>query len=141
MLLCGAEIMEQEEEDKDSRLKFFLSEENSPCVCARSWGESSLCGWTQREERKERKRGELNRAERSQPLSRKGREKPSYHASLCEGFVFRHYEDPRLYMEQYRENHSLSRVDSDVELRPVLGVNVPDPYLPKICSSRFVYIY
>lgn len=133
--------MEPKDDDKYWRIQFSLHKLISPCVCASDLGEDSLCGWKQREERKERrKRIELSRAERQNSLSRKNREKPSEPPSPCDGFVFRHYEESHRYIEQYRENHSLSRVDSDVELRPVLGVDVPDPYLPKICHTRFVYL-
>ena len=110
------------------------------CLCFGLGRRISLRLEAQRGKEKKKKRIELSRAERRNSLSRKNREKPSDPPSLCDGFVFRHYEDSHRYIEQYRENHSVSKVDSDVELRPVLGVNVPDPYLPKICNSRFVYL-
>lgn len=56
--------------------------------------------------------------------------------SLVEcGFVFRHYEKSSRYIEQYRENHSTASLEKEAEWRPVLGVDVPDPYLPKIAGS------
>ena len=134
--------MESEDGDKKWNILFSLYELGLPCVCASSCSEESFCGWTQRKilKKEKRKRFERSRTEQQNLLSRKNHEKKLERPSLCDGFVFRHYEDSRRYIEHYRENHSISRVDSDIELRPVLGVNVPDPYLPKISNSRFVYI-
>ena len=122
-------LSEEVDDDSDVAENHLLKTEPSGCVCNKGWENEFLCGWAPSFERK---------------ISRK----PTKHASLSNthkdgklprtdcGFVFRHYEKTSRYIEQYRENHSSAFLVREEEWRPVLGVDVPDPYLPKVGSSR-----
>ena len=120
-----------EDLDDDSNIaeNCLLKTEDSCCVCSKVWEKDFICGW-------------------APSLERKVSRKPAKHASLSNpkkdgkialadcGFVFRHYEKSNRYIEQYRENHCSTFLEREDEWRPVLGVDVPDPYLPKIRASR-----
>ena len=122
-------LSEEVDDDSDVAENRLLKTEGSGCVCSKGWEKGFICGWAPSFERK---------------ISRK----PTKHASLSNtrkdgklpraecGFVFRHYEKTSRYIEQYRENHSSAFLERGEEWRPVLGVDVPDPYLPKVGSSR-----
>lgn len=122
-------LSEEVDDDSDVAENRLLKTEGSSCVCSKGWEKEFICGWAPSFERK---------------ISRK----PTKHASLSNtrkdgklpraecGFVFRHYEKTSRYIEQYRENHSSAFLERREEWRPVLGVDVPDPYLPKVGSSR-----
>ena len=122
-------LSEDLEDDIDIAEYRLLKTEASFCVCSKAWEKDFICGWAPSVERK---------------VSRK----PTKHASLSNprkdekiavancGFVFRHYEKASRYIEQYRENHCSTFSEREDEWRPVLGVDVPDPYLPKIGASR-----
>jgi hypothetical protein len=114
-------------DDVEKILKLrLLAEETSDCVCSRVWEKGLILGWRPSVEQKEhKKRCEAGRGSKT-VLAATG------------DFLFRHYESTDRYMAQYRENHSTSCMEREMSLKPVLGVDVPDPYLPKITSSRFV---
>lgn len=114
----------------------LLNAEPSPCVCSRLAFKGALEGWQPKEEQKtSKKRVDTSRGG-NQVLSR--RERTIIAASRGD-FLFRHYESLGRYIEQYRENHASTCMERDMrDARAVLGIDVPDPYLPKIASSRFV---
>ena len=124
------EVLGEDLDDESDLAKNCLQKtEDSCCVCSKVWEKDFICGWAPSPERK---------------VSRK----PTKHASLSNprkdgkialvncGFVFRHYDNSNRYIEQYRENHCSAFLERGDEWRPVLGVDVPDPYLPKIGASR-----
>lgn len=124
------EVLGEDLDDESDLAKNCLQKtEDSCCVCSKVWEKDFICGWAPSPERK---------------VSRK----PTKHASLSNprkdgkislvncGFVFRHYDNSNRYIEQYRENHCSAFLEREDEWRPVLGVDVPDPYLPKIGASR-----
>lgn len=115
----------------------LLSAQPSPCVCCRLVVKGALEGWQPKEDEQKstKKRVDTSRGG-NQALLR--REKTFITAARGD-FLFRHYESLDRYIRQYRENHASTCMERDVrDYRPVLGVDVPDPYLPKIASSRFV---
>jgi len=129
----------EEQDDTDSAGTRLLGSggENCLCVCRKSWEKDLLCGWTPSIEKP---------VSRPKPvktlLSFSNARKPDGKVGITEyGFVFRHYEKTDRYIKQYRENHSSACVEKEAEWIPVLGVDVPDPYLlPKLTSSRWVVI-
>lgn len=124
-------------EEVEKKLKLqLLAEESTDCVCCKGL-EKNFLGWRPCKGQKEhKKRCETSRVG-NQALLR--REKTVLAATG--DFLFRHYESPERYMAQYRENHSTSCMERELNLMPVLGIDVPDPYLPKIATSRFVDIF
>ncbi|XP_031560225.1 uncharacterized protein LOC116296355 isoform X2 [Actinia tenebrosa] len=118
-------------DEVEKKLKLqLLAEESEDCVCSKA-SEKSFLGWRRYEEQKEhKKRCETSRAG-NQALLR--REKTLLAATG--DFLFRHYESFDRYMAQYRENHSTSCMERELNLIPILGVDVPDPYFPKIANS------
>lgn len=122
-------------DEVEKKLKLqLLAAESTGCVCCKGL-EKSFLGWRPCEGQKElhKKRSETSRVG-NQALLR--REKTVLAATG--DFLFRHYESSDRYVAQYRENHSTSCMERELNLMPVLGVDVPDPYLPKIATSRFV---
>ena len=49
-----------------------------------------------------------------------------------EGFRFRHYDDTSLFMQQYREEHTICIHGADPCGPPILGRDTPDPYIAKL---------
>lgn len=126
--------LEDDLDGEDDRVESQLFDLESPsCICCRNGVKSDICSWEHSSEKKsvQRKRGDP--ANRTQPLLRKVERKA---VSLSDGFVFRHYKDTGRYIEQYRENHSSTCAETQVEVKPVLGIDLPDPYLPKIGTTR-----
>lgn len=123
-------VGEELDDDSDSEENRLLKSQDSSCVCSKAWEKDFMCGWAPSPEK---------RVSRSKPktLASFSNAKKEGKCSLAEcGFVFRHYEKSSRYIEQYRENHSSGYLVKEAEWRPVLGVDVPDPYLPKIANSR-----
>lgn len=122
---------EDPDDDSDSIENRLLQYQDSFCVCSKAWEKDFICGWAPSLEK---------RISRSKPVKTHasfGNARKERKVSLIEcGFVFRHYEKSSRYIEQYRENHSSVLFEKEAEWRPVLGVDIPDPYLPKISSSR-----
>ncbi|KAL9981695.1 hypothetical protein ACROYT_G010436 [Oculina patagonica] len=117
------------DEDSDVAENRLLNTEDSCCVCSKVWEKDFICGWAPSFERKVSRKPTKHAASL-------GNTRKDGKIALAEcGFVFRHYEKSSRYIEQYRENHSSTFLQSEDEWRPVLGVDVPDPYLPKIGST------
>lgn len=123
---------------EENTLKLILlNEEISPCVCCRLYGKSAIEGWQPKGEQKNSKKRVDTSRGGNQGLLR--RERTILTASKG-NFLFRHYDSLDRYIKQYRENHAstcMERYSQDGG-GLVLGVDLPDPYLPKIASSRFV---
>ncbi|KAK3727831.1 hypothetical protein QZH41_008251 [Actinostola sp. cb2023] len=129
-------MAETPEDCEETNLKQrLLNDDTLPCVCCRLWEKCTIEGWQPKEEQTSSKK-------------RLDTTKGGYHGSLRRertiitasrgDFLFRHYESLDRYIQQYRENHSSTCMERDMNAdmpRPVLGVDVPDPYLPKIASS------
>ena len=49
-----------------------------------------------------------------------------------DNFRFRHYDDPRLFIKQYRQENTICIQGADPSGPPVLGRDTPDPYLAKL---------
>ncbi|XP_068749777.1 uncharacterized protein [Montipora capricornis] len=127
------ELVGEDQDDDDStetRLLYACSE-NCLCVCSKAWGKDLLCGWTPSNKKP------ISRAKPAKTPPSFGNAKKEGKLAINEcGFVFRHYETMGRYIEQYRENHSSACLEKEAEWTPVLGVDVPDPYLlPKIGTS------
>lgn len=122
---------EDPDDDSDSVENRLLRYQDSFCVCSKAWEKDFICGWAPSLEK---------RISRSKPVKTHasfGNARKERKVSLIEcGFVFRHYEKSSRYIEQYRENHSSVLFEKEAEWRPVLGVDILDPYLPKISNSR-----
>ena len=118
------------DEDSDIAENRLLKCEDSCCVCSKAWEKDFICGWAPSFERK------VSRKPAKHGASLSNARKDGKIALAECGFVFRHYEKSSRYIEQYRENHSSTFLEREDEWRPVLGVHVPDPYLPKIGTSR-----
>ena len=135
MELLG-EDQDDETDSAETRLLGWGGE-NCLCVCRKSWERDLLSGWTPSIEKP------VSRAKPAKTLlSFSNARKPEGKVGTTEyGFVFRHYEKTDRYIEQYRENHCSACLQEETEWIPVLGVDVPDPYLlPTISSSRWVVI-
>ena len=122
---------EDPDDDSDSAENRLLRTDDCCCVCSKTWEKDMVCGWAPSLEK---------RVSRSKPTKTyasfsNGKKEGKFSLTEC-GFVFRHYEKSNRYIEQYRQNHSSACLEKEAEWRPVLGVDVPDPYLPKISSSR-----
>lgn len=121
------------DDDSDSAENRLLKSGDSPCVCSKTWEKDLICGWTPSLAKK------ISRSKPTKTHASFSNVRKERKCSITEcGFVFRHYERTGRYIEQYRENHSSAFLETEAEWRPVMGVDVPDPYLPKIASSRWV---
>lgn len=122
---------EDPDDDSDSAENRLLKCEDCSCVCSKSWEKDFMCGWAPSPGKR------VSRSKPTKTLASFSNARKEGKFSLVEcGFVFRHYEKSSRYIEQYRENHSTASLEKEAEWRPVLGVDVPDPYLPKIAGSR-----
>ena len=119
------------DDDSDSAENRLLKSGDSPCVCSKTWEKDLVCGWTPSLAKK------ISRSKPTKTHASFSNVRKERKCSMAEcGFVFRHYERTGRYIEQYRENHSSAFLETEAEWRPVMGVDVPDPYLPRIASSR-----
>ena len=119
------------EDDGDAVENKLFKDEPFPCVCCKIWERDFVSGWApsmphkhSRKPTKARRTLLGNaRKERNIPLAERR-------------FVFRHYENSSQYIKQYRENHCSAFLETGDQWKPMLGVDVPDPYSPKTSSAR-----
>ncbi|XP_032238463.2 uncharacterized protein LOC116618636 [Nematostella vectensis] len=119
---------------EESKIKDILIDSDIiSCVCSKVSGKNLITGWRPSAEKKGmKKRCEASRGD-SRSYASLRRERTTLPPT--DGFVFRHYERTESYIEQYRENHSSAAVVIEFEEKPTLGVDAPDPYLPKITTK------